>query len=125
MGKTYTDFELSMIPNANGDIKQLSDEECIIQSIKNACNLNSFDIPFDDSYSANIRKFLFDNPDKIRETEIKKSIKKVLSLDTRLSDPTVNITYTTNFQVCYIDVSVYVVILGKTVTYQLTVEKAR
>lgn len=125
MGINYTDFDLSMKPNSNGDINQLSDDGCIIQVIKNSVSLNSFEIPFNKEYASNIRKYLFDNPNKIHEVEIKKSIISVLEMDARLSKPEVDITYSNSFQSCYIHVIVYVGSLSEKVSYTIQIDKAR
>lgn len=125
MSDNYTDFDISFDQNANGDIKQLSDEGCIRQVIKNSVNMNSYDIPFNAWYAANIKHYLFENPNKITESEMKKSITDVLLLDSRLSDPTVEISYSNDQLFCIIDITVYVSILGSYVTEQITVDRVK
>lgn len=125
MAQLYTDFDINFELNANGDIGSLSDEGAVRQVIKNSIQLNSFDIPFNNWYAANIKRYLFEHPNKITESEIKRSIEDVLKLDSRLKDPNVKITYSENGQFCYIDVSVYIVILDKTVNEQVKLDRAR
>ncbi len=125
MGQLYTDFDIGFELNANGDIAGLSDEGCIRQSIKNSIQLNSYDIPFNAWYAANIKNYLFEHPNKIIESEIKKSIIEVLSLDSRLDDPSVEVTYSEDGQFCYIDITVYVIIMGKTINETIKLDRAR
>ena len=56
----YTDFDLNFERTANGDISTLSDEGCIRQVIQNSIQMNSYDIPFNKWYAANIKNYLFD-----------------------------------------------------------------
>lgn len=125
MSGLYTDFDLSMDLTVNGDVAQLNDEGCIRQVINNSTLLNSFDIPFDNSYAANIKKYLFENPNKITESEIIKSISAVLLKDPRLEDPIIDITYSSDYQFCYITITVYVVLMNKTITETISVERTR
>lgn len=121
----YTDFDLSFERTPNGDISQLSDEGCIRQIIKNSVQMNSYDIPFNKWYAANIKNYLFEHPNKIMEAEIKTSIRDVLLLDPRLKDPQIEITYSSDYQYCYINITVYVVILDKDVKETIELERVR
>jgi hypothetical protein len=125
MGSLYTDFDLSMNLTPNGDVAPLNDEGCIRQVINNSTLLNSFDIPFDSSYAANIKNYLFENPNKITESEIIKSISNVLLKDPRLQDPSITITYSSDYQFCYITIVVFVVLMNKTITETISVERTR
>lgn len=120
----YTDFSLDFNPNHNGDISQLTDEGCVRQSIRNCVLLNSFDIPFNNK-SCDIKKYLFENNNKITESEIIKNITYNLKSDPRLKDPEISITYTSDGQFCNINVTVYVVSLNNKVTEIIKVEKVR
>lgn len=121
----YTDFDMSFELNATGDINSLNDEGCIRQAIRNSIQMESYDIPFNKWYATNISKYLFAHPDKIMEAEMKTSISTCLLLDPRLQDPTIKITYSPDFQFCYIDITVYVVIIGKEVNETITLERVR
>lgn len=123
--KLYTDIDLSFKLNPNGDINALTDEGCIRQAIRNSVTMNSFDIPFNEWYAANIKKYLFENPNKITESEIISSIKDVLVLDRRLQNPEVKITYSGDYQFCYIDIVVYVVILDKSINEVIELKRVR
>lgn len=125
MGKLYTDFDLSGELTENGDFALLSDESAIRQVIRNIINLNSYDIPFNNYFAANLRKYLFEFPNKIIEAEMKKSITDALLLDPRLKDPEINISYSPDKQYCYIDVTVYVVILNQNINEIITLERIR
>lgn len=121
----YTDFDMSFERTANGDINALSDEGCIRQVIKNSVQMNSYDIPFNKWHAANIKNYLFEHPNKISESEIKNSIRDVLLLDPRLQNPVINITYSSDYQYCYIDITVYVVLLDKEVNQIIELERVR
>lgn len=121
----YTDFDISFKLNENGDISLLSDEGCIRQVIRNSIALNSYEIPFNKWYAVNIKKYLFENPDKITEMEIKKSISDVLLLDERLRDPEIVISYSADYQTCIIEIKVYVILLDKMVSEKIYFENVR
>lgn len=121
----YTDFDISLELNANGDINTLTDEDCIRQVIKNSVNMESWDIPFNKWYAANLKYYLFDHPNKITESEMIESIRNVLLLDRRLKNPEVKISYSNDYQYCTIDIKVFVIILDKNVEQQITVERVR
>lgn len=121
----YTDFDISFKLNDNGDISTLSDEDCIRQVIKNSVNMESWDIPFNKWYGANLKYYLFEHPNKITEAEMSESIRTVLLLDRRLKDPEIKISYSNDYQYCTIDIKVYVIILDKTIDQQITVERVR
>lgn len=121
----YTDFDLSMKLTPNGDISSLSDEDCIRQVIKNSIRLDEFDIPFNDWYTPNIKLILFDTGNKIFEAELKKRIRDVLLLDPRLKDPTVEISYTNDGQMCFIDILVYSILLDRSINYQEKIDLKR
>lgn len=121
----YTDFDISFKLNENGDISLLSDEGCIRQVIRNSIALNSYEIPFNKWYAVNIKKYLFENPDKITEMEIKKSISDVLLLDERLRDPEIAISYSADYQTCIIEIKVYVILLDKMVSEKIYFENVR
>ena len=121
----YTDFDISFKLNENGDISLLSDEGCIRQVIRNSIALNSYEIPFNKWYAVNIKKYLFENPDKITEMEIKKSISDVLLLDERLRDQKIVISYSADYQTCIIEIKVYVILLDKTVSEKIYFENVR
>ena len=121
----YTDFDMSFELTANGDIRTLSDEGCIRQIIKNSVQMNSYDIPFNKWYAANIKNYLFEHPNKITESEIKNSIRDVLLLDPRLQDPQIEVSYSNDYQYCYINITVYVVILNKEINQVIELERVR
>ena len=121
----YTDFDLNFERTANGDISTLSDEGCIRQVIQNSIQMNSYDIPFNKWYAANIKNYLFEHPNKITEIEIKSSIREVLLMDPRLKDPQIEISYSNDYQYCYININVYVVILDKEVDHVIELERVR
>lgn len=121
----YTDFDMSFELTANGDISTLSDEGCIRQIIKNSVQMNSYDIPFNKWYAANIKNYLFEHPNKITESEIKNSIRDVLLLDPRLQDPQIEVSYSNDYQYCYINITVYVVILNKEINQVIELERVR
>lgn len=121
----YTDFDISFNLNENGDISLLSDEGCIRQVIRNSIALNSYEIPFNKWYAVNIKKYLFENPDKITEMEIKKSITDVLILDERLRDPEISISYSADYQTCIIEIKVYIILLDKTISEKIYFENVR
>ena len=121
----YTDFDISLELNANGDINTLTDEDCIRQVIKNSLNMESWDIPFNKWYAANLKYYLFEHPNKITESEMIESIRNVLLLDRRLKNPEVKISYSNDYQYCTIDIKVFVIILDKNVEQQITVERVR
>lgn len=121
----YTDFDINFDLNQNGDISSLSDEDCIRQSIKNSVNMESWDIPFNKGYAANLKYHLFDHPNKISEAEMKDSIISVLLMDRRLRNPEVTITYSEDYQYCNIDVKVFVIILEKTLNETISIERTR
>lgn len=121
----YTDFDISLELNANGDINTLTDEDCIRQVIKNSVNMESWDIPFNKWYAANLKYYLFEHPNKITESEMIESIRNVLLLDRRLKNPEVKISYSNDYQYCTIDIKVFVIILDKNVEQQITVERVR
>lgn len=125
MSQLYTDFDLSMKLNANGDLIPMTDEGCIRQVISNSVKLNTFDIPFNNWYAADISKYLFDNPNKIMESEITKSITDVLLMDPRLKDPEIKISYSSDYQFMVVDITVYVVILDKVVSETIQLDRAR
>lgn len=127
MSKLYTDFDLSFKLNANGDVSDLSDEDCIRASIINSINLESFDIPFNDWYAPNIKYQLFEQQNKIAVSDVKKRIIDVLNLDPRLRNPSVEISYgeVNNVTLCIIDITVYVVMLNKEIKEQLKFERVR
>lgn len=127
MSKLYTDFDLSFKLNANGDVSDLSDEDCIRASIINSINLESFDIPFNDWYAPNIKYQLFEQQNKIAVSDVKKRIIDVLNLDPRLRNPSVEISYgeVNNVTICIIDITVYVVMLNKEIKEQLKFERVR
>ena len=121
----YTDFDISLELNANGDINTLTDEDCIRQVIKNSVNMESWDIPFNKWYAANLKYYLFEHPNKITESEMIESIRNVLLLDRRLKNPEVKISYSNDYQYCTIDIKVFVIILDKNIEQQITVERVR
>ena len=121
----YTDFDISLELNANGDINTLTDEDCIRQVIKNSLNMESWDIPFNKWYAANLKYYLFEHPNKITESEMIESIRNVLLLDRRLKNPEVKISYSNDYQYCTIDIKVFVIILDKNIEQQITVERVR
>lgn len=127
MSKLYTDFDLSFKLNANGDVSDLSDVDCIRASIINSINLESFDIPFNDWYAPNIKYQLFEQQNKIAVSDVKKRIIDVLNLDPRLRNPSVEISYgeVNNVTICIIDITVYVVMLNKEIKEQLKFERVR
>ena len=73
----------------------------------------------------NIKNYLFEHPNKITESEIKSSIREVLLLDPRLKDPQIEISYSNDYQYCYINITVYVVILDKEVDHVIELERVR
>lgn len=121
----YTDFDITFELNANGDINTLTDEDCIRQVIKNSVNMESWDIPFNKWYAANLKYYLFEHPNKITESEMIESIRNVLLLDRRLKNPEVKISYSNDYQYCTIDIKVFVIILDKNIEQQITVERVR
>lgn len=121
----YTDFDMSFNLSPTGDIGGLTDEGCIRQIIRNSVQMNSYDIPFNKWYAANIKNYLFENPNKISEAEIKNSIADVLLLDPRLKNPSVTIEYSSNMQFCYITVVVYVVMMEQNITEKIELERIR
>lgn len=121
----YTDFDISFELTANGDINTLTDEDCIRQVIKNSVNMESWDIPFNKWYAANLKYYLFEHPNKITESEMIESIRNVLLLDRRLKNPEVKISYSNDYQYCTIDIKVFVIILDKNIEQQITVERVR
>lgn len=125
MSDNYTDFDMAFEETPNGDISQLSDEGCIRQVIKNSVNMNSYDVPFNSWYAANIKYYLFETPNKITESEIRKSIIDVLLLDQRLSDPSVDITYSSDQLFCIIDIKVFVSILQTYVTEKIKIDRVK
>lgn len=125
MSKLYTDFDLSFELNQNNDLKEITDEDAIRIVIKNSILMNSYDIPFNSWYAANIKKYLFEHPNKISESEIKKSIIDVLNLDSRLQDPSVEISYSSDSKFCIIDVTVFVVMLNKDIKEKIKVDRVR
>lgn len=127
MNKLYTDVDLSFKLNPNGDIYTLSDEDCIRQAIKNSVHMESFDVPFNEWYSANVKYFLFENGDKITESELKKRIRDVLLFDSRLQDPRITVSYDelNNAQFCIIDIVVYVEMMNRDINEQITFERKR
>lgn len=127
VSKLYTDFDLTFKLNANGDISQLSDEDCIRQAILNAVHLVSFDIPFNEWYAANAKYYLFESADKITESELKKRLRDVLLFDSRLKDPQITVTYNdvNNAYFCIIDIVVYVEMLNRDISEQIKFERKR
>lgn len=121
----YTDFDISLELNANGDINTLTDEDCIRHVIKNSLNMESWDIPFNKWYAANLKYYLFEHPNKITESEMIESIRSVLLLDRRLKNPEVKISYSNDYQYCTIDIKVFVIILDKNIEQQITIERVR
>lgn len=127
MSKLYTDFDLTFKLNANGDIAQFTDEDCIRQAIINSVHLVSFDIPFNEWYAANAKYYLFESSDKITESELIKRIRDVLLFDSRLKDPRVTVSYTdvNNSHFCLIDIVVYVEMLNRDINEQIKFERKR
>lgn len=127
MTKLYTDVDLSFNINVNGDIYSLSDEDCIRQTIKNSVHMVSFDVPFNEWYAANIKYYLFENADKITESELKKRINDVLLFDPRLKDPRITVTYedVNSAYFCIIDIVVFVEMLNRDLTEQIKFERKR
>lgn len=125
MAKLYTDFDLSFELNYNNDLKEITDEDAIRIVIRNSIMMNSYDIPFNSWYAANIKKYLFEQPNKISESEIKKSIMDVLLLDVRLQDPEVSISYSSDNKFCNIDVTVFVVMLNRTINETIKINRIR
>lgn len=126
MNKLYTDFDLSFELNENtNDLKDLTDEDIIRIAIKNSANMNEYDIPFNKLYAANLKYYLFEQPNKIIESEIKKSLMSVLNLDPRLKNPIVDISYSADYKYCYIDITVFVVMLNKNISEKIKFDRAR
>lgn len=127
MGKLYTDVDLSFKLNVNGDIANLTDEDCIRHSIINSCNLESFDIPFNSWYAPNLKYQLFEQHNKIVAADVKRHLVEVLNLDPRFRNPVVELGYAelNGINFCVIDITVYVVMLNKEITEQLKFESVR
>lgn len=125
MSKLYTDFDLSFELNHNNDLKEITDEDVIRIVIRNSVLMNSYDIPFNSWYAADIKKYLFEHPNKISESEIKKSIMDVLNLDNRLRDPSVEISYSSDGSFCIIDITVFVIMLNADIKEKIKVDRVR
>ena len=126
MNRLYTDLDLSFELNENtNDLKELTDEDIIRIAIKNSVNMNSFDIPFNNWLATNLKNYLFEQPNKIIESEIKKTITNVLNLDSRFKNPVIDITYSSDYKYCYIDIIVFVIMLNRDISEQIKFDRAR
>ena len=126
MNKLYTDFDLSFELNENtNDLKDLTDEDIIRTTIKNSVNMNEYDIPFNKWYAANLKYYLFEQPNKIIESEIKKTLTSVLNLDPRLKNPIIDISYSADYRYCYIDITVFVMMLNKDISEKIKFDRVR
>lgn len=126
MNRLYTDLDLSFELNENtNDLKELTDEDIIRIAIKNSVNMNSFDIPFNNWHATNLKNYLFEQPNKIIESEIKKTITNVLNLDSRFKNPVIDITYSPDYKYCYIDIIVFVIMLNRDISEQIKFDRVR
>lgn len=121
----YTDLDLNMGMTHTGDIKSLNDEDCLRQSLKNILSLNKFDIPFNTRFAVDLKKWLFELPNKITENEMKKRIISAIELDPRFEDPSIGVSLNEDESVYTFKITVFVVMLNKTITEDIDVKRVR
>lgn len=121
----YTDLDLNMGMTHTGDIKSLNDEDCLRQSLKNILSLNKFDIPFNTRFAVDLKKWLFELPNKITENEMKKRIINAIELDPRFEDPSIEVSLNEDESVYTFKITVFVVMLNKTITEDIDVKRVR
>lgn len=75
----YRDISFNFLANPiNGDISTVSNENSIIQSIKNILLTDSFEVPFNSSFSGNVNSLLFEPVSPITKSILKDRIKQAI-----------------------------------------------
>lgn len=78
--KTYTDIDFAFTVNpVTGDVGLKKEAEAVKQSVINILSTNRGERPFLPYFGANIRKYLFDNFDRITSSLIDEQIRSALA----------------------------------------------
>jgi phage baseplate assembly protein W len=98
--RTFKDLDLNFtIHPVKKDINLLSDEQAIINAVKNIVLTNHYEKPFYPDYGSNVRRLLFDNFDVVTATALQNEIEQCLTnFEPRISiiSVTVNPNYDNN-----------------------------
>ena len=78
--KTYSDIDFAFRANPmTGDVALKKDEEAIKQSVINILSTNRGERPFLPYFGANLRRYLFDNFDRVTTSLIDEQIRSALA----------------------------------------------
>lgn len=91
----YRDMDLTFGVNPNtGDVKTLSDTDCIKQSVLSIICLNKFDIPFNIRDFSNLKRLLFENDSHAVYASISTNLENLISvLEPRVRVNDINIEF--------------------------------
>ena len=77
----YRDLDLTFDINPDtGDVKTLTDEDCIKRSIMNIISLNKFDIPFNIRDFSNLKRLLFETDSHAVYASISTNLENLISV---------------------------------------------
>lgn len=77
----YSDFDISFEPDPRSrDIKLVTNEQSVAQSIKNLVLTSFYEKPFQPSIGGNIKRFLFEPLDSVTKLLVAEQIKEVVDL---------------------------------------------
>lgn len=69
--KIFSDLDLNFIPDPmTGDLKPLLNQEALKRSLRNALQMNAFDIPFNASIKSSVKNYLFEQNNQVSRTAL-------------------------------------------------------
>lgn len=91
----YLDIDNDFEPDPEtGDVKTITDRECIRRSILRIVSMNKYDIPFNTSNYSQMKNFLFEDPSHTNEIAMRTNLEWIIGeLEPRVRIKDIEINY--------------------------------